>query len=76
MFDTNRTSKREIKELKAKETLKKNSGTNADKKSSRKNSAAKINQTTVEEKFLLHDIFTGAQVNSCKKKAQNIVNGS
>jgi hypothetical protein len=59
VFDKSRNEKREVKEQKAKETLKKNSCSNVEKRSQRKNSSSKINQNNLEEKFLLHDIFTG-----------------
>lgn len=69
VFDKNRTDKREIKEQKAKETLKKNY--NAYKKSTRKNSNPKLNQTSVEDKFLLHDILYGNQNRICITNKQN-----
>ena len=54
-FDKNRTDKREIKELKAKETLKKNSFCNGDKKSTRKNSSSKIfTPTTPKDNQMLN----------------------
>lgn len=62
IFDKNRTDKREIKELKAKETLKKNSF-NVDKKSTRKNSSSKV-YTPKEEKNLISfkNLFEGKGV--------------
>jgi len=69
VFDKNRTDKREIKEKKAKETLKKNY--NAYKKSVRKNSTPKINQTSAEDKFLLHDILYGNQSGAQNKYKQH-----
>jgi hypothetical protein len=74
VFDKSRNDKREVKEQKAKETLKKNSCSNVEKRSQRKNSSSKINQNNLEEKFLLHDIFTGLNGSSHLLKEANARN--